>query len=347
VRILVALGGNALQRSGGQGTWAETVAQMRATAPALARVVADGHELLLTHGNGPQVGALLRESELAAREVPPRPLPVLGAETEGQVGFLIQTELAAALHRHRVPRTVATVICRVEVSPKDPAFQHPSKPIGRYYTEQEARAHRKNDGWAMTYDGARGGWRRLVPSPKPLRWLEAELVRHLLRTGWGSHWVPVLTGGGGVPVVARGKGLYEGVDAVIDKDLTASLVARDLGLDTLAIVTDVPAVAVGFRKPWERWIGETTVAELSDLLQRGEFGEGSMAPKVEAGLEFLRGGGRHLIITDVPSLARALRGEVGTRVVVREPARAGSPSRAPSRRRSRTEAPASASRRAR
>ncbi len=343
----MALGGNALQRSGGEGTWAETVAQMRATAPALARVVAEGHELLVTHGNGPQVGALLRESELSSREVPPRPLPVLGAETEGQIGFLIQTELTAALERLRVPRTVATVICRVEVSPKDPAFRTPTKPVGRYYSENEARLHRKSDGWAMTYDGARGGWRRLVPSPRPIRWLEAELVRHLLRTGWGSQWVPVLTGGGGIPVVPKGRGVYEGVDAVIDKDLTASLVARELGLDTLAIVTDVPAVAVGFGRPWERWLGATTIEALETCLARGEFAEGSMAPKIQAGLEFLRGGGRHLIITDIPSLARSLRGEAGTRVSRAEPGVPGRTSRAASPRRSRTGAPASGGPRAR
>lgn len=347
MRILVALGGNALQRAGGGGTWAEAVAQMRATAPSLARVVADGHELLVTHGNGPQVGALLREAELAAREVPPRPLPVLGAETEGQVGFLIQSELTAALHRLRVPRTVATVICRVEVSPKDPAFRTPTKPVGRYYTEDEARLLRKSEGWVMTYDGARGGWRRLVPSPRPIRWLEAELVRHLLRTGWGSQWVPVLTGGGGIPVVPRGRGVYEGVDAVIDKDLTASLVAQELGLDTLAIVTDVPAVAVGFGKPWERWLGATTMEELAVLQGRGEFGAGSMAPKVEAGLEFLRNGGRHLIVTDIPSLARALRGEAGTRVSRSGAAPPAATSPAPSPRRSRTGARASAGRRGR
>jgi carbamate kinase len=314
MRVLVALGGNALQRAGGSGTWAETVAQMRTTAPALASIVAEGHELILTHGNGPQVGALLRSSELSEREVSPRPLDVLGAETQGQIGYLIASEFANALRSAGHPRTVVAMIGRVEVSPKDPAFRQPSKPIGRYYTETEARLHRKQDGWSVVYDGARGGWRRVVPSPKPLRWLEAEVVRSLLRGGGGRTIVPVVTGGGGAPVVARRGGGYDGVEAVIDKDATAAVVAHDLDVETLAIVTDVPGVAVGFRKPWERWLGDVTAEELQQLADRGEFGEGTMGPKVRAGLDFLRDGGRNVVITDIPSLRRSLRGETGTRI---------------------------------
>jgi carbamate kinase len=287
---------------------------MRLTAPALAHVAASGHELIVTHGNGPQVGALLRQNELAAREVPPRPMYVLGAETEGQIGFLIQQELTAALSAAKVPRIVVTLISRIEVSPRDPAFKHPSKPVGGYYPEEEARVLRKREGWEMVYDGARGGWRRVVPSPKPVRWVESEAVRQLLGSGWGERWVPVVAGGGGIPVVARGGGLFEGVEAVIDKDRTAALIAAELGVELLAIVTDVPAVAVGFRKPWERWLGEVTAAELEEHHRRGEFSEGSMGPKVTAGLDFLAAGGKRFVITDTPSLDRALRGEAGTRV---------------------------------
>jgi len=314
VRVLVALGGNALQRAGGDGSWSEATRQMRSTAPTLAAVAAAGHELLVTHGNGPQVGALLRQNELGAREVPPRPLYVLGAETEGQIGFLVQQELSSALVAAKVPRVVVTMVSRIEVSARDPAFRHPTKPVGGYYSEDDARILRKREGWEMVYDGARGGWRRLVPSPKPLRWVEADIVRQLMAAGGGERWVPIVAGGGGVPVVAHGSGVYEGVDAVIDKDRTAALLAADLGVDVLAIVTDVPAVAVGFRKPWEKWLGAVSAGELQDHLGRGEFAEGSMGPKVEAGLGFLAAGGRRLVITDVPSLDRALRGEAGTRV---------------------------------
>jgi carbamate kinase len=313
-RVLVALGGNALLRSGGQGTWPEQVAQMRLTAEVLATLVADGHELVVTHGNGPQVGALLRQNELAEREVPRRPMDVLGAETQGQIGYLIAQELTAALVRAKVPRTVLSIVSRTVVSRKDRAFSHPTKPVGSYYPETEARTLRKREGWEMIYDGARGGWRRIVPSPEPVRWVEGEAVRRLLTPGWGARIVPVVAGGGGVPVVEPGPGRFEGVEAVIDKDRTAAVVASTLEADTLVILTDVPAVAVGFRKPWERWLGEVSVTEMAGYLAKGEFGEGSMRPKVEAGLQFLAAGGHRVIITDAPSLRRAFRNETGTRI---------------------------------
>jgi carbamate kinase len=287
---------------------------MRQAVTVLAEIAAGGETLVLSHGNGPQVGALLRQNELAAREIPPRPMDVLGAETQGQIGYLIQTELTPALRRRRVDRSVLTVISRTEVSADDPAFAHPSKPVGRYYPEDEARVLRKQYGWAMQYDGARGGWRRIVPSPRPVRWIEGAAVRSLLESSVGSNWIPVVAGGGGIPVVRRPDGTYEGVEAVIDKDLAASLVARELGIHTLAIVTDVPGAAVSFGKRGERSLSQVSRRELADYLKRGEFGEGSMGPKVAAGLEFLDGGGHRFVITDIPSLARALRGEAGTRV---------------------------------
>jgi len=311
---LVALGGNALHRAGGQGSWDEARMQMRQAVGVLAEIAAGSDELVLSHGNGPQVGALLRQNELASREIPVRPMDVLGAETQGQIGYLIQTELTPALRRRKVDRSVLTVISRTEVSASDPAFAHPTKPVGRFYPEDEARVLRKLYGWAMQYDGARGGWRRIVPSPRPVRWIEGGAVRALLESGLGSRWIPVVAGGGGIPVVRRPDGTYEGVEAVIDKDLAASLVARELGVDTLAVVTDVPGAAVGFGKRGERWLTKVSREELADLFRRGEFAEGSMGPKVEAGLEFLAGGGRRFVITDIPSLARALRGEAGTRV---------------------------------
>jgi carbamate kinase len=312
--ILVALGGNALQRSSGRGSWEEARAQMHSAVGVLAEIAAEGLDLVLTHGNGPQVGVLLRQNELGAREVPARPMDVLGAETQGQVGYLIQTELTPALRRAGVQRSVLTVISRTEVAADDPAFQNPSKPVGRYYSEEEARMLRKQSGWAMRYDGARGGWRRVVPSPRPVKWLEGEAVRHLMQAGLGASWIPVVSGGGGIPVVRRADGGYDGVEAVIDKDLAASLVARELGLDTLAVVTDVSGAAVAFGKASERWLGETTLEELEGYQARGEFASGSMGPKVEAGIEFLKNGGRRFLITDIPSLARAVRGEAGTRV---------------------------------
>jgi carbamate kinase len=244
-------------------------------------------------------------------------MDVLGAETQGQIGYLIQTEMTPALRRARIDRSVLTIISRTEVSASDPAFHHPTKPVGRFYTESEARTFRKQFGWTMEYDGARGGWRRLVPSPHPVRWLEGGAVRSLFDAGLATRYIPVVSGGGGIPVVRQRDGTYEGVEAVIDKDLAAALVAKELGLGTLAIVTDVPGAAVGFGRPGERWLTEVTVEELRRYFDRGEFANGSMGPKVEAGLSFLDSGGQELIIADIPSLPRALNGTAGTRVFAR------------------------------
>jgi carbamate kinase len=312
---VVALGGNALERAGGPGDWAEARRHMRSTAEALVDVVRDGHALVVTHGNGPQVGQILRQNEIAEREVPPRPLDVLGAESEGQIGYLVAQELESALRRARLPRAALVFLSRMEVASRDRAFRHPTKPVGRFYSESEVRVLRKRTGWTLAYDGARGGWRRVVPSPLPLRWVEADAVVALLGRGWGDRIVPVVAGGGGVPVVRRKGGVLEGVEAVIDKDRGAAVVAHALGAATLAIVTDVPGVAVGFGKPWERWLGEVGAEELARFQKNGEFGEGSMGPKVEAILSFLARGGRRGVICDIPSLRRALRGEAGTRVV--------------------------------
>ncbi len=312
--VLVALGGNALQRAGGDGSWREARSRMAQVAPVLAEVARTARPLVVTHGNGPQVGVLLRQNELGAGEVPARPLDVLGAETQGQIGYLVQTELSRALRRARLARSVLTVISRMEVRARDPAFRHPSKPVGRFYTETEARLLRKENGWVLVHDVARGGWRRVVPSPRPVRWLEGTAVRHLLGSSRGAEWIPVVTGGGGIPVVRRANGAFEGVEAVIDKDLGAALVSHELGLRRLAIVTDVPAVATAFGRSGERWLGKVSRSEMAAWSRAGEFGEGSMGPKVEAALEFLAGGGREVVITDIPSLPRALRGEAGTRI---------------------------------
>lgn len=311
--VVVALGGNALNRPGGNGGWAEAVTQMRRTTPAIVELVRQGHRVVLTHGNGPQIGALLREAELGEREVPARPMDALGAETQGQIGYLIQQELEGALAAAKAAHVVLPLVSRMEVSARDPAFRHPTKPVGRFYSESEARMLRKRQGWEMAYDAHRASWRRVVPSPRPLRWLEGEAVRAWLGTPMSAKTLFVVAGGGGVPVVRRGKALV-GVEGVIDKDLGAALVARELGADTLAVVTDVPAAAVGFGKPWEKWLGKVTVTELERFYHAGEFGEGSMGPKVEAGLDFLHSGGHRFVITDAPSLRRAMRDEAGTRV---------------------------------
>jgi len=321
--VLLALGGNAIQRTHDRGTWAEAVRQMRRTATALASVAVAGRDLVVTHGNGPQVGSLLREAELGAGEVPIPPLHVLGAETEGQLGYLIAQELSGAFRRAHVDRAVLPIVSRTEVSLRDPAFWTPSKPVGRYYPASEARALHQRLGWTMQEDVPRGGWRRLVPSPRPLRWLEGDAVRAMLDAGFGQRCVFVVTGGGGIPVVRR-RGRWEGVDAVIDKDHAAAMVGHQLQADTLAIVTDVPGAALGFGSGHPRWLGRVGLEELTEHWKRGEFAEGSMGPKVESGIRFLREGGAEFLITDVRSLPAALAGRAGTRVeAAAPPGRAG------------------------
>ncbi len=312
-RLVVALGGNAIQRAHDHGTWRESVRRMRGTARVLAALVGPGRELIVTHGNGPQVGRLLREAELGAREVPPPPLHVLGAESEGQLGYLIAQELGAALARRGVRRTVVPIVSRTEVAPRDPAFRRPTKPVGQFYPASEARKLRARLGWTLAEDRERGGWRRVVPSPEPVGWVEAPAVRAMLDAGLGARCVFVVSGGGGVPVVRRGATLT-GVDAVIDKDRAAALVARAVGASTLAIVTDVPGAAVGFGTPDVRWLGAVSRADLARYARAGEFGAGSMGPKVEAGLRFLRAGGHRFLISDIPTLRSALAGRAGTRV---------------------------------
>jgi carbamate kinase len=235
---------------------------------------------------------------------------VVDAESEGQIGFLVAQELAKTHH----PRAVLPIISRTEVSRRDPAFRNPTKPVGSYYTANEAKRLRAQNGWTMREDRRRGGWRRVVPSPRPLKWLEGNAVRAAMDAGLGSRCVFVVTGGGGIPVVRSRGGRWQGVDAVIDKDRSAALVALQLGASTLAIVTDVPGAAVGFGTSRQRWLGRTTTKELESCLKAGEFGVGSMRPKVSAVLEFLKGGGRRAVITDIPSLRAALAGRAGTRV---------------------------------
>lgn len=312
-RVLLGLGGNAIQRAHDHGTWAEAVRQMRQTAAALAAAAVPGRELVVTHGNGPQVGSLLREAELGAAEVPVPPLHVLGAETEGQLGYLISQELGAALHRAHVERSVIPIVSRMEVSARDPAFRTPSKPVGRFYPPAEAIFLRRKFGWTMAEDVQRGGWRRLVPSPRPLHWLEGDAVRAMMEAGFGERCVFVVVGGGGIPVVRRG-GRWEGVDAVIDKDRAAALVGRQLDVDTLAIVTDVPGAALDYTSRHPRWLGRLGLEELTRYWKQGEFSEGTMGPKVEAGIRFLKEGGREFVITDIRSLPEALAGRAGTRV---------------------------------
>ena len=293
--VVIALGGNAL----GRGTVAEQLATLRATCAAIAPLLAEG-EIAVTHGNGPQVGNELLRQERAADEVPPLPLYLAVAQTQAEIGALIETELAAA-----AGRAVACLLTHVHVDADDPAFERPSKPIGPFYSADEAQALERGRGWRLVEDAGRG-FRRVVPSPEPLEIVEIDAIRALLASGA----VAVACGGGGIPVVSR-NGHLKGIDAVIDKDRASALLARQLGAERLVILTEVPAVYRHFRKSNQEEIRELPAAEAEALLP--ELAEGSMRPKVEAAIELARAGGETLI-TSADALADALEGRAGTRI---------------------------------
>jgi carbamate kinase len=306
--ILIALGGNAMTAPDGSARPQDQRAAIAVAAESVADIVSAGHPVVLTHGNGPQVGNLLVKNELAAAVVPPVPLDWCGAQTQGTIGMLILNSLDAALARRDVNARTAVVVSRTLVDPDDGGFADPTKPIGRYLPAAEAAsliAHGQT--WR---DFGPPGWRRVVASPEPLECLDAAAAAALLAAGF----VVVCAGGGGVPVVRDASGGLRGVEAVIDKDLTAAVLARQLGARTLIIATDVEAAVEGWGTAAARPIGEIPVAQLRALARDGHFQAGSMAPKVEAACRFAAGGGR-AIITSLRHIADALAGRAGTAVI--------------------------------
>ena len=297
--LVVALGGNALIRAGERGTAAEQLAALHETSAALRPLVAEG-EVVITHGNGPQVGNELLRQERAADEVPPLPLYLAVAQTQAEIGALIEAELAPV-----AGRPVACLLTHVHVDADDPAFERPTKPIGPFYSEEQAGTLQSERGWQLVQDSGRG-FRRVVPSPTPLEIVELASVRALLASGA----VAVACGGGGIPVVSR-NGMLKGVDAVIDKDRASALLVRQLGAERLVILTGVPAVYRGFGTPDQKELRELTADEAEALLPG--LAEGSMRPKIEAAIEVARTGGETLI-TSTQALAAALEGRAGTRI---------------------------------
>lgn len=308
MRVVAALGGNALSPTGGTGSVEEMRAQLVATGRSLAALVASGTSLVLTHGNGPQVGRILLQQELAAAQVPPMPMDVCGAESQGQLGYLLAQALENALRAARVEARVLCLVTQVVVDGRDPAFRRPTKPVGPAYDRQEAQriAHESGHVFAIQSNGS---WRRVVASPLPVRLVEESPLRALVDAGH----VVVAAGGGGVPVVEH-RGRLRGVEAVVDKDRTAALLGRAVGADRLMILTEVPKVQVGFGTPSARALDRLTVTEARELLAAGEFPSGSMGPKVEACADFVAGGGT-AVIAALADAAAAARGEAGTEVV--------------------------------
>jgi carbamate kinase len=304
-RVLVALGGNAMTAPDGSATPQAQALAVESAMELVADLIAAGAEVALTHGNGPQVGNILIKQQLAAHVVPPVPLDWCGAQTQATIGVLIMNALGRALARRGVERPATTVVTRTLVDAGDPGFREPTKPIGRYFPQDEARrCMALGESW--TSFGERG-WRRVVASPEPLEILDAPAVDVLMAAGH----VVIAAGGGGVPVV-RENGALRGVEAVIDKDLGAQLLARRIGASALVIATDIEHVMVGYGSSRARPLGRVTPAELRAFAREGEFAGGSMGPKVEAAVRFVEAGGLRAVITSLDHIADAVHGQAGT-----------------------------------
>jgi carbamate kinase len=305
---VVALGGNALLPAGSDGTIAAQRAVARRTMSQLADAVSGGARCVVTHGNGPIVGNILLRNEALASSIAPMPLDVCGADSQGGIGYVLQQALQNELARHGVRRAVATLVTQVEVDASDPAFEDPSKPIGPYYEPAEAERLAAARGWVVRDDAGRG-FRRVVASPRPLRIVEADVVRLLVEEGV----LVICAGGGGVPVVRR-NGAYEGVEAVVDKDRTAAVLAIQLRATRLVLLTGVEHLVRGYGTPGAKPLHTLSAEDAERLLEAGEFPPGSMGPKIEAAVSFLRTGGREVVVTDPDHAGAALRGAAGTRI---------------------------------
>lgn len=309
--LVVAIGGNSLIKDPQHMSVPDQYRALGETSGHIARIIKDGWHVAIGHGNGPQVGFILRRSELAAHELHEVPLDVCDADTQGAIGYELQQNLSHDFRRLRIDRQAVTVVTQVEVDPADPAFAAPSKPIGSFMEEAEALRRRDEEGWTVREDAGRG-WRRVVPSPRPLRIVEERAVKALLR----DDYVVITVGGGGIPVVTDEHGDLRGVAAVIDKDFASALLAISLRADVFMISTGVEKVALDWGRPEQRWVDQMTLAEAKARLAEGtHFAAGSMAPKIEACIEFLEHGGGEAVITNPENLERALAGEAGTRII--------------------------------
>jgi carbamate kinase len=308
---VLAIGGNALIRDRKHESIPDQYEMVCAIAEVICGMLEGGWKVVVTHGNGPQVGFILRRSELSIAEVPPVPMDYAGADIQGAVGYMFVKALRNAFRRRGIRREAVALVTQTVVDRDDPAFANPTKPIGSHMEEARAKELAAQYRWTVREDAGRG-WRRVVPSPRPQRILETALIGQLAKEGH----VVVCCGGGGIPVIEEENGDLKGVEAVIDKDLASSLLARNMGADTLVLPTGVEKVALDFNKPTQRWLDSMSLAEAKRHLAEDQFDAGSMGPKVAALIDFVGGGGRLGLITNPQNVERALRGETGTRIVV-------------------------------
>ena len=309
---VVAIGGNSLITDNKDPSVPKQWDAVRETTSNVADMVEAGWTVVVTHGNGPQVGFILRRNELAAAEVHPTPLDLIGADTQGSIGFMLQQTLNNEFHKREIDRQCITLVTQPRVEANDPAFEHPTKPIGSFMDESQAREFER-DGWQVIEDAGRG-WRRVVASPEPVEIIEEKAIADAVRMGW----IVVAVGGGGIPVVRNARGELRSVYAVIDKDRASSLLASNIDADLFLISTGVEKVAIRFGKPDQQDLSQMTVSEARRYMAEGHFAPGSMLPKIQACLRFLEQSskpGSYALITNPPNLGRALRGETGTRIV--------------------------------
>jgi len=304
---VVAVGGNALIKDKAHKTVGDQFDAAKETMGHIVDMIEKGWDVVVTHGNGPQVGFILRRSEIAKNELHEVPLDYCGADTQGAIGYMFQKALHNEFQRRGIKKDSATVITQTIVSQEDPAFQNPSKPIGSFMEEADAKQREANEGWTVVEDAGRG-WRRVVPSPLPKEIVEAPVIDALINAGI----IVVGVGGGGIPVVESEDGTIKGVDAVIDKDFGSSLLAVNINADLFVISTAVEKVALNFNTPDEVWLDQMTVAEAKQYIKEGHFKPGSMLPKVQAIIKYLEAGGKKALITDPEHIGEALDGKTGT-----------------------------------
>ncbi|MBI5888338.1 MAG: carbamate kinase [Deltaproteobacteria bacterium] len=308
-KTIISIGGNAIIKRNGAGTIAEQFENIQAACAGIARLALDGYRIIVTHGNGPIVGNIVLQNEAAKDILPPMPLYICDADSEGGLGFTIQQAVYNELRKVRSAAECAAVITQVAVDPDDPAFKNPSKPIGPFYAKEEAASLAASCGWVMADDSGRG-WRRVVPSPRPVRVIEAGVVERLAASGV----IVIAAGGGGVPVVEAADGTLRGIDAVIDKDYATSLLARQTGAGLFVNLTQVDMVYMDFGRPGQKGLPELNVENAKRYLAKGQFHPGSMGPKIESAIEFLESGGQEVIITSPELMGDALKGRAGTRI---------------------------------
>ncbi len=305
---VVAVGGNSLIKDSQHQAVPDQYAATVETSVHLAGMIEQGWDVVLTHGNGPQVGFILRRSELSLHELHPVPLDYCGADTQGAIGYMFQRALRNEFKKRGINKQAATVVSQVLVDKNDPAFQNPSKPIGSFMDKEAALGHKDKEGWSVVEDAGRG-WRRVVPSPLPQALVERDAVEALIKAGF----IVICSGGGGIPVIEENGDLV-GVEAVIDKDYAGALLARSINADLLLISTAVEKVALNYNKPDQKWLDKMTLADAQKYLAEGHFHKGSMGPKIQAIIWFLEAGGKAALITNPENIERALRGETGTRI---------------------------------